>query len=159
LAEVFSIGLTVLSAGTLEHCNDVYLRDPLKINTQRLASLLDQFAKRYSQYLTLTLKSMLELSPVKRVRSKQLYETLSKYEQQILDLEEFQTSPAGYNQYNQFAAGGSNGYPNQVFQQQYAGGLGYGQAAGYSYPVGNPQYAQQQNVRWNNDAQWHEKRM
>ena len=155
---MFSIGLTVLSAGTLEHCNDVYLRDPLKINTQKLASLLDQFAKRYSQYLTLTLKSMLELSPVKRVRSKQLYETLSKYEQQILDLEEFQTSPPAYNQYNQFAAGGNNGYQNQVFQQQYAGGLGYGQPAGYSYPVGNPQYAQQ-NVRWNNDAQWHEKRM
>ncbi len=154
---MFSIGLTVLSAGTLEHCNDVYFRDPLKINTQRLASLLDQFAKRYSQYLTLTLKSMLELSPEKRVRSKQLYDTLSKYEQQILDLEEFHTSPPAYNQYNQYTPS-NNGYQNQAFQQ-YAGGVGYGQPAGYSYPVGgNAQYVQQ-NVRWNNDAQWHEKRI
>ena len=86
MAEVFSIGLTVLSAGTLEHCNDVYYRDPFRINSQRLAALLDQFAKRYSPYLTQTLKSMLELAPEKRVRSKQLYDTLSKYEQQILDL-------------------------------------------------------------------------
>lgn len=63
LAEVFSIGLTVLSAGTLQHCNDVYYRDPFRINTQRLATLLDQFSKRYSPYLTQTLKSMVQLNP------------------------------------------------------------------------------------------------
>lgn len=79
MAEVFSIGLTVLSAGTLEHCNDVYQREPFKINTQRLAVLIDQFAKRYSPFLTQTLKSLLELNPERRVRSKELYNNLMKF--------------------------------------------------------------------------------
>jgi hypothetical protein len=59
LAEVWSLGMTLLSAGTLEHCNDVYQRNPLKINKQRLNFLLEQFEKRYSPYLSQTLKSML----------------------------------------------------------------------------------------------------
>jgi hypothetical protein len=127
----------------------------LRINSQRLAALLDQFAKRYSPYLTQTLKSMLELAPEKRVRSKQLYETLSKYEQQILDLEEFHT---GQPVYNQYAA--NSGYYNQGYQP-YAGGVGYTQLSTSSYPAvvngGIPQYVQQ-NVRWNNEPHYPEKR-
>lgn len=65
--------MTLLSAGTLEHCNDVYQREPFKINNQRLNVLIEQFAKRYSSYLTATLRSMLDFNPQTRVRSKKLY--------------------------------------------------------------------------------------
>lgn len=61
------------------------------------------------------MKSLLELNPEKRVRSKKLYESLSKYEQQILDLEPFDAQPSrGYNQYS------ASGYYNQPYQQQYS---------------------------------------
>ena len=82
--------MTLFSAGTLEHCNDAYYGETLKINAQRIQVLLDQFSKRYTPYLTKTLSSMLEFSPEKRIRSKKLYETLAQYEAQILDLEPFQ---------------------------------------------------------------------
>lgn len=61
--------------------------------------------------------------------------------------------------YNQYAA--NNGYYNQGYQQPYAGGIGYGQPTTFSYPAvvngGNPQYVQQ-NVRWNNEPHYPEKR-
>lgn len=79
MAEVFSLAMTLLSAGTLEHCNDVYKRNPFKIDNQRLAFLLEQFSKRYSAYLTQTLKSMLEIKPENRVRSKKLFKILSPF--------------------------------------------------------------------------------
>ncbi len=96
---------------------------------------------------------MLELTPEKRVRSKQLYDTLSKYEQQILDLEEFHTSSPSHNQYSP----NNGGYYNQPYQP-YTAPQGYVQPGTYSYPVanvggsgaGNPQYVQ--NVRWNENV-------
>jgi len=43
LAEVFSIGLTILSSGTLEDCDSVYRRTPYEIRKDRLNSLLRTF--------------------------------------------------------------------------------------------------------------------
>ena len=58
---------------------------------------------------------MLEMQPEVRVRSKRLFEILTPYEAQILDLEPFQpyySKPAGYNAYT-----GNNNIPQQ--QQSY----------------------------------------
>ena len=94
---------------------------------------------------------MLELTPEKRVRSRQLFTTLSKYEAQILDLEEFQTAPS-YNQQSP-----NNGHYNQPYKP-YTSPQGYVQQANFSYPTanlvgpgpGNPQYVP--NVRWNDNG-------
>ncbi len=98
---------------------------------------------------------MLELNHEKRIRSKQLFETLLKHEQQILDLEPFYpanvTNP-GYNVHT------PNGFYNQPYQPYSNQPATYAQVPqGYSYPSvanggvanmsGNPQYVS--NVRWN----------
>lgn len=120
-----------------------------------MAVLIDQFAKRYSPFLTQTLKSLLELNPERRTRSKQLYESLMKFEQQILDLEPFeiQTS-SGYN--NQYQV---NSYYNQPYQPysniphnpQPIQGYSYSNMSGaMGNAPGNPQYMP--NVRWNDNT-------
>lgn len=62
-AEVFSIGLTILSSGTLENCNEIYEQNPLRINKDKLNRLLKIFGDRYSAYLLNTLFGMLALNP------------------------------------------------------------------------------------------------
>jgi len=119
-----------------------------------LAVLIDQFAKRYSPFLTQTLKSLLELNPERRTRSKQLYESLMKFEQQILDLEPFeiQTS-SGYSQYP------VPSYYNQPYQPYSNLPHNPQPIQGYSYSAmggaignvpSNPQYIP--NVRWNDSS-------
>jgi len=44
LAEVFSIGLTILASGTLEDCDKIYQRQPYKLNSDRLNYYLKQFS-------------------------------------------------------------------------------------------------------------------
>jgi hypothetical protein len=44
LAEVFSIGLTILASGTLEDCDKIYQKQPYKLNSDRLNSYLKQFS-------------------------------------------------------------------------------------------------------------------
>lgn len=53
LAESFSIGLTVLSAGTLLNCQNLYERhnQSLKFNPNPLESLLNVFQQKYSKLL------------------------------------------------------------------------------------------------------------
>ena len=63
LADVFSIGLTILSSGTLEDCDDVYKTSPYELRKDRLNSLLRVFKEKYSDYLFQTVASMLTLSP------------------------------------------------------------------------------------------------
>lgn len=119
-----------------------------------MAVLIDQFAKRYSPFLTQTLKSLLELNPERRTRSKQLYESLMKFEQQILDLEPFeiQTS-SGYSQYP------VPNYYNQPYQPYSNLPHNPQPIQGYSYSAmggaignvpSNPQYIP--NVRWNDSS-------
>lgn len=76
---------------------------------------------------------------------------LSKYEQQILDLEEFHTGTPVYNQYP-----ANNGH-QQAFQY-YAGGQGQPATFGYHVANGGNSHYVQQNVRWNNEPYQIEKR-
>lgn len=43
LAEVFSIGLTILSSGTLEDCDTIYRKSPYEVKKDKLNSLLRSF--------------------------------------------------------------------------------------------------------------------
>lgn len=85
---------------------------------------------------------MLELSPEKRVRSKQLYGILSQYDAQILDLEPFypgnhiQHSPQGLGYVQQAPP---NVYYNPPYQHQplgYQPQVIHGQQ--YGVPANNP---------------------
>jgi hypothetical protein len=86
LAEVFSIGLTILSSGTLESCDSVYSRHPYQIDKARLNSLLRTFREKYSDFLYTTVAGMVALNPQERKKSSDIYRILSDYETQILDL-------------------------------------------------------------------------
>lgn len=89
LAEVFSIGLTILSSGTLEDGNSVYQRSPAdeySLNKDRLNVLLKTFKEKYSDFLYQTVASMVALNPQDRKRCSAIASTLYEYEPQILDL-------------------------------------------------------------------------
>ena len=66
LAEVFCIGLTILSSGTLEDCDTVFKTAPWELKKERLNGLLRTFREKYSDYLYETVASMLELDPHNR---------------------------------------------------------------------------------------------
>jgi hypothetical protein len=82
LAEVFSMGLSILSAGTLLDCEDVYekRKDSIKLNQNTLQNLLKSFKERYSLFLSEVISEMLAISPNNRKSSSQLYELLYRYE-------------------------------------------------------------------------------
>jgi serine/threonine protein kinase len=63
LAEVFSIGLTILSSGTLEDCDSVYKKVPYELRKDRLNVLLRTFKEKYSEFLFQTVASMVALNP------------------------------------------------------------------------------------------------
>lgn len=86
LAEVFCIGLTILSSGTLEDCNSIYKTNPWELRTERLNHLLKEFRNKYSDYLYETVSSMLALNPQDRRRCSSIAASLYEYENQILDL-------------------------------------------------------------------------
>ena len=96
LAEVFCIGLTILSSGTLEDCNSVYKTNPWELRTERLSMLLKDFRNKYSEYLYETVVSMLALNPQERRKCSTIAGALYEHENQILDLEHF--TPAGSRQ-------------------------------------------------------------
>lgn len=96
-AEVFSIGLTLLSAGILESCHQIY--EGLKVNQHRLEQFLSFLREKYSNYLVSTIASMLSLSPQGRRKASDIYNELYPFENQILDLEPFPES--GVNNYMQ----------------------------------------------------------
>jgi hypothetical protein len=162
LAEVFSIGLTILSSGTLEDCDSVYQSNPLALRKDRLNSLLKIFKERYSDYLYQTVASLLAINPGERKRSSEIYRVLSEYESQILDLEPFQVqnyrpplrpSFNGYpNQSNNAPVPGNYRPVDQIVQQpqqvqQVPQYYGYGQSGQkvYQAPVGNYQQFNRQN--------------
>jgi serine/threonine protein kinase len=68
LAEVFCIGLTILSSGTLEDCDNVYKYGPWELRKDRLNGLLRTFKEKYSDYLYETVASMLAFNPQERRR-------------------------------------------------------------------------------------------
>lgn len=81
MAEVFSMGLSILSAGTLLECDDVYekKKDSIKINQNILQNLLKSFKEKYSLFLSEVVSEMLAISPNNRKSSSQLYELLYRY--------------------------------------------------------------------------------
>lgn len=94
LAEVFCIGLTILSSGTLEDCDNVYKYGPWELRKDRLNGLLRTFKEKYSDYLYETVASMLAFNPQERRRCSSIASALYEYEPQILDLEPF--APSNY---------------------------------------------------------------
>lgn len=96
LAEVFSIGLTILSSGTLEDCDSVYRKTPYELRKDRLNGLLRTFKEKYSDFLYQTVASMLALNPQERRKCSAIATSLVEYETQILDLEPFTANPPSY---------------------------------------------------------------
>ena len=68
LAEVFSIGLTILSSGTLEDADQVYSFSPIELRKERLSQLLRIFKDKYSDFLYQTVANMVSLNPKERKR-------------------------------------------------------------------------------------------
>ena len=80
LAEVFCIGLTILSSGTLEDCNTIYKNSPSwELRVERLNHLLKEFRNKYSDYLYETVASMLALNPQDRKRCSSIAAALYEY--------------------------------------------------------------------------------
>lgn len=75
LAEVFSIGMTILSAGTLLECDDIYekRKESLKINQNNLQSHIRLFKERYSLFLSEIVSDMLAMNPNNRKSSSEIY--------------------------------------------------------------------------------------
>lgn len=68
-AEVFSIGLTILSSGILEDCYQVYGTGGKKINETLLNQYLEKLRELYSPYLFAIVVSMLNFDPKQRRKS------------------------------------------------------------------------------------------
>ena len=118
LAEVFSIGLSILSSGTLEDCDSVYRRNPYEIRTDRLQGLLRSFKEKYSDFLYQTVASMIAVNPQSRKKCSTIASSLVEYEAQILDLEPFTVNQQSYRPSQRV----SQGTPNPVYQApQYRG--------------------------------------
>ena len=62
LGEVFSIGVTILSSGTLEDTDTLYRLNPYELRRDRLQQLLFKFKEKYSDYLYQTVTSMVEVN-------------------------------------------------------------------------------------------------
>lgn len=123
-AEVFSIGLTVLSSGILEDCKSIYLHRYQGINEKLLGEYLAIFRQKYGSYLYTTVASLLALNPKNRRRSSEVYKELVPFEASILELEPFQNPnvntqyrSSGYQPQNYMipnqVQNGAYGYPNQ----------------------------------------------
>jgi hypothetical protein len=90
-AEVFSIGLTILSSGILHDCSDIYSQGPSRtISESLLASHLSQLKSKYTPYFFDMVAKMLVVEPSQRRRASQIYSELCPFEKEILELEEFQ---------------------------------------------------------------------
>lgn len=81
-AEVFSIGLTILSSGILYDCFQIYEMN--RVNENRLNQYLAVFREKYSSHLSNILAKMLEIRPNQRRSASDIYHELSPYEENIL---------------------------------------------------------------------------
>jgi hypothetical protein len=88
-SEVFSIGLTILEAGTLRDCSEIYGDTyEYRFNEVKVREYLDIFESRYSKEMSEMVREMLHPNPKKRWKSEYIYKILKPYEYQILYLEE-----------------------------------------------------------------------
>jgi NH3-dependent NAD+ synthetase len=87
LCEVFSIGLTILEAGSLKDCTEVYgFTSDYRYTETKIKSFLDIFENRYSQEFTYLITEMLQTNPKQRIRAQTVYERLKPYEESIVNL-------------------------------------------------------------------------
>lgn len=72
-ADVFSFGVTMLEAITLENCAYLYIRNPLRISYEKMQMYTDLMKEKYSTYLHETILSVLNPNPMRRKSFLQLY--------------------------------------------------------------------------------------
>ena len=87
-AEVFSIGMTLLCAGILVNCQEVYIQKS-RINEAKLNEYFNLLRNSYSAYLSEYIRTMVNINPQQRRSCTDMYNELRQYEDQILDLEPF----------------------------------------------------------------------
>lgn len=93
LNESFSVGLTCLDAATLTDAATLYEPNN-KFNYAKLDQRLEQLEAvgNYSSPLVLLIKALCQVESEKRVTCKELAEWLAKYENSIIELQEFAIS-------------------------------------------------------------------
>ena len=84
-AEIFSIGLTLLSAANLEDYTDLYDIKLHTFNENKFQRSLEQFQinNSYSEILRSTVSNLLERDPAKRMHTDQLWKLVEPYEEKI----------------------------------------------------------------------------
>ena len=87
IAEAYGVGLTLLSAGILHICSDIYGEN--SINRQQLSEYLEILGKRYSSYFYSTVHSLVETSPFERSTCTIAKMKLEKYGESIVKKEGF----------------------------------------------------------------------
>ena len=95
-AEVFSIGLTVLSAAMLDDFLRLYNTKQYSFNSQEATSLLNEWRSNtvYSEIFTALVSNLCEFQPEKRLTDTELWNWISKYEQEIMNKEDFMIEEA-----------------------------------------------------------------
>lgn len=76
--DVFSLGMTILEAATLEPSSEIYDYEKRKINEQLLEERLNQLKSKYSPDLCLLIASMLKLNSQERADLQTVCEKLSE---------------------------------------------------------------------------------
>jgi hypothetical protein len=81
-SEVFSIGLTVLSAAMLEDFLKLYDIKAHKFNAEEATILLNEWKSNtvYSEIFTALVSNLCSFQPLKRLEDKELWSWISKYE-------------------------------------------------------------------------------
>lgn len=81
-AEIFSIGLTLLSVGNLEDYEGLYNLESFKLDTAKLGSAVSHWIAKlnYSEVLRATVLNLCAEDPSRRMTAEELYSLLSKHE-------------------------------------------------------------------------------
>lgn len=90
-AEVFSIGLTVLSAAMLDDFLRLYNVKQYHFDANEATALLNEWRSNtvYSEIFTALVSNLCQFQPEKRLTDVQLWEWISKYEREILNKDDF----------------------------------------------------------------------
>ena len=79
-AEVFSLGMTILEAITLENCAYLYVRNPLNIHPEKFESYINLMKSKYPTFLCNFIMTMLAKNPKQRKSFSELCEILRPFE-------------------------------------------------------------------------------
>lgn len=118
MAEVFTIGVTLLESATLVDCDRLYNRGTTySFLRDTLEQIRQELVGKYSEPLVNYILRMTEFSPSNRPRASKIYSELQPYENEILNLEEFQFPRPQQSRPSQ---GYSNYSPSSHYAQQHA---------------------------------------